>query len=43
VTGVVSATLGGARRIPAVVRTVGVGLLTMALTFATGTLVGDLI
>jgi VIT1/CCC1 family predicted Fe2+/Mn2+ transporter len=43
VTGLVSATLGGAPRAPAVVRTVGVGLLTMALTFATGTLVGDLI
>lgn len=43
VTGVVSATFGGARRTPAVVRTVGVGLLTMALTFTTGTLVGDLI
>jgi VIT1/CCC1 family predicted Fe2+/Mn2+ transporter len=43
VTGAVSATLGGARRGPAVMRNVGVGLLTMGITFATGTVVGGVI
>jgi VIT1/CCC1 family predicted Fe2+/Mn2+ transporter len=39
-TGAVSGRLGGAPRRPAVVRNVGVGLLTMGVTFATGALVG---
>lgn len=40
-TGAVSGRLGGAPRRPAVVRNVGVGLLTMGVTFATGALVGE--
>jgi VIT1/CCC1 family predicted Fe2+/Mn2+ transporter len=40
VTGAVSAALGGAPRRPAVLRNVGVGLLTMSITFGTGALVG---
>lgn len=40
-TGAVSARLGGAAPLPAVVRNVGVGLLAMGLTFAVGTLVGS--
>jgi VIT1/CCC1 family predicted Fe2+/Mn2+ transporter len=39
-TGGLSAQLGDAPRLPAVVRTVAVGLLTMGLTFAVGTVVG---
>jgi VIT1/CCC1 family predicted Fe2+/Mn2+ transporter len=39
-TGAVSSRLGGAPRRPAVVRNVGMGLLTMGVTFATGALVG---
>lgn len=39
-TGAVSARLGGAAPLPAVIRNVGVGLLAMGLTFAVGTLVG---
>lgn len=39
-TGAVSARLGGAPPLPAVLRNVGVGVLAMALTFAVGTLVG---
>lgn len=42
VTGAVSAALGGAPRGPAVVRNVGVGLLTMGITFGTGALVGGI-
>lgn len=42
VTGAVSAALGGAPRRPAVLRNVGVGLLTMGITFGTGTLVGGI-
>ena len=40
VTGAVSAAFGGAPRGPAVLRNVGVGLLTMGITFGTGALVG---
>lgn len=40
ITGFVSARLGGAPRGPAVVRNVGVGLLTMAVGWLVGTLVG---
>lgn len=43
VTGTVSAALGGARRGPAIVRNVGVGLLTMGITFGTGALVGGVL
>ncbi|MCD7102155.1 VIT1/CCC1 transporter family protein [Pseudoclavibacter sp. 13-3] len=39
-TGFVSATLGGARRGRAVVRNVGMGLLTMVVTYAVGALFG---
>jgi VIT1/CCC1 family predicted Fe2+/Mn2+ transporter len=39
-TGAVSARIGGAPALPAVVRNVGVGLLAMAITFAVGSLVG---
>jgi len=39
-TGAVSARLGSAPPLPAVLRNVGVGLLAMGLTFAVGTLVG---
>jgi VIT1/CCC1 family predicted Fe2+/Mn2+ transporter len=42
VTGAVSAALGGAPRAPAVLRNVGVGLLTMGITFGTGALVGGI-
>lgn len=42
-TGLVSSRLGGARSGPAVVRNVGVGLLTMALTFAVGAATGGLL
>lgn len=42
-TGLLSSWLGGARTGPAVVRNVGVGLLTMAVTFSVGTLTGGLI
>jgi vacuolar iron transporter family protein len=40
-TGVVSARLGRARPVPAVVRNIGVGLLAMAVTFAVGSAVGE--
>jgi VIT1/CCC1 family predicted Fe2+/Mn2+ transporter len=43
VTGTVSAALGGAPRAPAVLRNVGVGLLTMGITFGTGVLVGAIL
>lgn len=42
-TGLISSRLGGARKGPAVVRNVAVGLLTMALTFAVGTATGGLL
>ncbi len=41
VTGVVSARLGGARRLPAVIRNVAVGSLAMSLTYLVGWLVGQ--
>jgi VIT1/CCC1 family predicted Fe2+/Mn2+ transporter len=41
-TGTVSARLGRAPVVPAVVRNVGVGLLAMAITFAVGSLVGGI-
>ena len=41
-TGAVSARLGSAPRVPAVIRNVGVGLLAMAVTFAVGSLVGGI-
>jgi VIT1/CCC1 family predicted Fe2+/Mn2+ transporter len=40
VTGYLSATLGGARVGPALLRNVGGGLVAMAITFAIGSLVG---
>lgn len=40
ITGVVSAHLGHAPKLPAAVRTVGGGILAMAITYATGSLVG---
>nr|WP_253857435.1 VIT family protein [Prauserella alba] len=39
-TGWTSATLGGARRLPAVLRNAGVGALTMAVTYGVGSLFG---
>ncbi len=42
VTGAVSAALGGAPRRPAIRRNVGVGLLTMGITFGAGALVGGI-
>jgi VIT1/CCC1 family predicted Fe2+/Mn2+ transporter len=42
-TGVISARLGGAPPRRALVRNVGVGMLTMGITFATGAVVGGLI
>jgi VIT1/CCC1 family predicted Fe2+/Mn2+ transporter len=39
-TGAASATLGSARRAPAVLRNVGVGLLAMGVTYFVGTLIG---
>ena len=41
VTGVVSARLGGARPLPAVIRNVAVGSLAMSLTYLVGWLVGQ--
>ena len=43
VTGLVSARLGDAPPRPAVLRNVGIGLLAMALTFAVGTAVGEVL
>lgn len=42
-TGVVSARLGRAPAVPAVLRNVGVGLLAMAITFGVGSLVGGIV
>jgi VIT1/CCC1 family predicted Fe2+/Mn2+ transporter len=41
-TGAISARLGRAPVVPAVLRNVGVGLLAMAITFAVGSLVGGI-
>ncbi len=43
VTGVISANLGGAPRLPAALRNVVVGLTAMTITFALGTLFGGII
>lgn len=43
ITGAVSARLGSAPKVPAVLRNVGVGLAAMALTFAVGSAVGTFI
>ncbi len=39
-TGAVSARLGGAPAMPAVIRNAGIGLIAMAITFAVGTVIG---